>query len=129
MSTGGSSKRVFDGALQASLYSRSAESKVMADAMFIEFSAPPSTSSSTHSAWSAFQPRLPLGSSCRLFRLGHRLAFRRFFDFLPPTSSFLTANSSLFPPALSFPPHPTAHAPLPAPLSPALPRHLPHPYH
>src|SRR5256886_11659352 len=39
-STGGSSNRVLDGALQASLYSRSAESKVMADAMFIEFSAP-----------------------------------------------------------------------------------------
>src|SRR2546423_228210 len=42
-STGGSSNRVLDGALQASLYSRSAESKVMADAMFIEFSAPPSS--------------------------------------------------------------------------------------
>jgi hypothetical protein len=41
--TGGSSNRVLDGALQASLYSRSAESKVMADAMFIEFSAPPSS--------------------------------------------------------------------------------------
>src|ERR1700721_2148933 len=38
-STGGSSNRVLDGALQASLYSRSAESNAMADATFIEFSA------------------------------------------------------------------------------------------
>src|SRR5437899_11683147 len=37
-STGGSSNRVLDGALQASLYSRSAESNVMGDVMFIEFS-------------------------------------------------------------------------------------------
>src|SRR5256885_14381081 len=48
-STGGSSKRVLDGALQASLYSRSAESNVMLDPMFIEFSAqyPVVTSAST----------------------------------------------------------------------------------
>src|ERR1700745_866691 len=38
-STGASSNRVLDGALQASLYSRSAESNVMLDPMFIEFSA------------------------------------------------------------------------------------------
>src|SRR6266478_2412135 len=38
-STGGSSNRVLDGALQASLYSRAAESNAMADATFIEFSA------------------------------------------------------------------------------------------
>src|SRR5262249_55653973 len=37
-STGGSSNRVLDGALQASLYSRSAESNVVLDAMFIESS-------------------------------------------------------------------------------------------
>src|SRR6478672_6450559 len=37
--TGGSSNRVLDGAFQASSYSRSAESKVMDDPMFIESSA------------------------------------------------------------------------------------------
>src|SRR5260221_14387179 len=38
-STGGSSNRVLDGAFQESLYSRSAGSNAMADAMFIEPSA------------------------------------------------------------------------------------------
>src|SRR5947209_2738330 len=56
-STGGSSNRVLDGALQASLYSRSAESNVMLDPMLIEFSAQylSSVQPPRNSAWSMFQ--------------------------------------------------------------------------
>src|SRR6516165_1098236 len=56
-STGGSSNRVLDGALQASLYSRSAESNVMLDAMFIEFSTQYLSllQPARNSAWSTFQ--------------------------------------------------------------------------
>src|SRR5262245_10876601 len=49
-STGGSSNRVLDGAFHASLYSRSAVSNAMADAMFIE--------ASTHQTSSCQAPRI-----------------------------------------------------------------------